>query len=113
MLAFSAEYDGNMDVYTVAAAGGVPRRLTYHPGTDIVTGWTSDGQRVLFASSRISENGRFSRLFDGGERRFPEALPLPMGNEAAMSPDGAPSHVPIPRAFNNWKRYRGGQATPL
>jgi tricorn protease len=115
MLAFSAEYDGNMDVYTVAATGGVPRRLTYHPGVDIVTGWTPDGKRVLFASSRISENGRFSRLFtialDGA---YPEALPLPMGNEAAVSPDGTRvAYVPIPRAFSIWKRYRGGQATPL
>jgi tricorn protease len=115
MLAFSAEYDGNMDVYTVAATGGVPRRLTYHPGVDIVTGWTPDGKRVVFASSRISENGRFSRLFtialDGA---YPEVLPLPMGNEAAVSPDGARvAYVPIPRAFNIWKRYRGGQATPL
>ena len=115
VLAFSAEYDGNMDVYTVAATGGVPRRLTYHPGEDIVTGWTPDGKRVLFASSRISENGRFSRLFtmavDGA---YPEVLPLPMGNEAALSPDGARvAYVPIPRAFNIWKRYRGGLATPL
>jgi tricorn protease len=115
MLAFSAEYDGNVDVYTVAAKGGVPRRLTYHPGVDIVTGWTPDGKRVLFASSRISENGQFSRLFtialDGA---YPEVLPLPMGTEAAVSPDGARvAYVPIPRAFDIWKRYRGGRATPL
>ena len=32
--AFTGEYDGNVDVYTVPASGGVPKRLTYHPGAD-------------------------------------------------------------------------------
>src|SRR5690242_8170339 len=31
-IAFTGEYDGNVDVYVVPATGGVPRRLTYHPG---------------------------------------------------------------------------------
>ena len=31
LIAFSAEYDGNMDVYVVPATGGEPRRLTWHP----------------------------------------------------------------------------------
>ena len=36
LLAFSAELDGNLDVYVTEAAGGVPRRLTWHPGRDVV-----------------------------------------------------------------------------
>ena len=39
-VAFTGEYDGNTDIYVVPAAGGVPRRLTYHPGLDEVAGWT-------------------------------------------------------------------------
>src|SRR4051794_7910789 len=35
-LAFSAQYDGNTDVYTIPISGGPPRRLTWHPGPDIV-----------------------------------------------------------------------------
>src|SRR5512143_2480171 len=31
LLAFSAELDGNLDVFVVPAAGGVPKRLTWHP----------------------------------------------------------------------------------
>ena len=50
MIAFTGEYEGNVDVYVVPAAGGVPKRLTYHPGTDEVVGWTNDGKRVLFRS---------------------------------------------------------------
>ena len=48
-----------------------------------------DGKRVLFASTRVSENGRFSRLFTIAVAGvFPEALPLPMGSEGVLSPDG-------------------------
>src|SRR5262245_32914853 len=39
-IAFSAQYDGNTDVFTIPTAGGSPTRLTWHPGPDIVRGWT-------------------------------------------------------------------------
>ena len=49
-IAFTGEYDGNRDVYVVPAAGGVPRRLTYHPSEEYVAGWTPDGKKILFNS---------------------------------------------------------------
>jgi tricorn protease len=115
LVAFTGEYDGNQDVYVVAAAGGVPRRLTWHPGPDSVVGWTRDGKRILFRSSRTSYS-RFSRLFtiaaDGAG--LPEELPLPLAEEGAYSPDGARlAYVPLGRAFDTWKRYRGGRTTPV
>src|SRR5215469_2706513 len=30
-LAFTGEYDGNIDVFTEPASGGVPKRITHHP----------------------------------------------------------------------------------
>src|SRR5690348_3183749 len=33
-IAFTGEYDGNVDVFVIPAAGGVPKRLTYHPAAD-------------------------------------------------------------------------------
>lgn len=42
-IAFNAQYEGNTDVYVVPAEGGVPTRLTYHPGQDEVQGFTPDG----------------------------------------------------------------------
>src|SRR5271169_1209106 len=50
MVAFTAEYDGNLDVYVVPGAGGVPRRLTFHPADEDVLGWTPDGKGILFSS---------------------------------------------------------------
>ena len=115
LIAFTGEYDGNVDVYVIPAAGGVPRRLTYHPGSDAVAGWTPDGKQVLFVSGRSSTSGRFARLFtipvDGA---FPSEVPLPMGYEGSYSADGRQlAYVPLPRGFNAWKRYRGGMATPI
>src|SRR5262245_22036286 len=34
LIAFTAQYDGNQDVYVVPIEGGVPKRLTWHPGAD-------------------------------------------------------------------------------
>src|ERR1700719_4255569 len=61
-IAFTGEYDGNVDVYTVPAAGGSPRRLTWHPAPDETLGWTPNGQSILFRSNRNSYS-RFSQLF--------------------------------------------------
>src|SRR5262249_22415635 len=54
MLAFTGQYDGNIDVYVIPAVGGVPKRLTFHPGVDEVVSWTPDGKSILFRSNRIS-----------------------------------------------------------
>src|SRR5260370_33990122 len=51
-IAFSGQYDGNLDVFVMPAEGGEPRRLTWHPAPDIAVGWTRDGKRGLFLSDR-------------------------------------------------------------
>src|SRR5690242_6861836 len=43
-IAFTGEYDGNVDVFVVPSGGGTPRRLTWHPAPDAVVGWTPDGK---------------------------------------------------------------------
>ena len=51
-IAFSSNRYGNYDVFVVAAAGGAPKRLTFHTGNDEVVGWTRDSQNVLFRAAR-------------------------------------------------------------
>ncbi|HEX2309574.1 MAG TPA: hypothetical protein VHH91_02555 [Vicinamibacterales bacterium] len=113
-IAFTGAYDGNLDVYVMPAAGGTPRRLTWHPGADAAAGWTPDGQRVLFRSGRKSYH-YFTRLFTipagGGEAT---ELPLPRGVQGAYSPDGQRlAYVSVNQWQAAWKRYRGGQTTPI
>ena len=38
-IAFRADYESNTDVYVIPVTGGQPQRLTWHPGSDIPTGW--------------------------------------------------------------------------
>jgi len=113
-IAFTGEYDGNVDVFVMPAEGGFPKRLTHHPGDDIAVGWTPDGKQVLFRSARNSFS-YFDRLFtapvQGG---FPAELPLPMAQQGSFSPDGSRiAYVPIAQWQQAWKRYRGGQTTPI
>jgi len=110
-IAYSGTYEGNTDVYVMPAGGGVPQRLTYHPGADNVVGWTPDSSAVLFRSGRNSYS-RFARLFTialtGG---LPHELPLPEGEMGSFSSDG--KHLAYVPFWNwgpttAWKRYRGG-----
>ena len=113
-IAFSASYDGNLDVYVVPAAGGEPRRLTYHPGPDEAVAWSPDGRNILFNSLRSTARDLpqlFSVPAAGG---FPTPLPLPSGNEASPSPDGTHlAYTPFNQWQPAWKHYRGGQTARI
>src|SRR3989442_1138990 len=113
-IAFTGEYDGNVDVFVMRADGGEPRRLTWHPRQDGPVGWTRDGKRVLFVSDRDAY-ADFTRLYtvpvEGG---WPEVLPMWRALEGSYSPDGDRiAYVPNFQWQRAWKRYRGGQTTPI
>jgi tricorn protease len=113
-IAFTGEYDGNIDVYVIPASGGVPKRLTFHPGVDVATGWTADGSRVLFMSDRYNyadSNRLFTIAVNG---TFPDVLPLPTAEDGSFSPDGKRiAYSPVFQWQPSWKRYRGGQTTKI
>jgi tricorn protease len=119
-IAFTGEYDGNEDVYVIPAAGGIPKRLTSHPSSDQAVGWTRDGKRILFRSTRDSYSG-FAQLYTVGLwGGLPELLPLPMAVEGSYSPDSSHlAYVPFTNFRESWqfqrglKHYRGGTASPI
>ncbi len=114
-IAFTAEYDGNLDAFTIPAEGGEPKRLTWHPSPDQVAEWYPDGKSILLRSRRNSALQRFDRFqrvpAQGG---FEEPLALPTGGYASFSPDGNELAFVSPSYDNRtWKRYRGGDAPQI
>ncbi|MEX2604053.1 MAG: PDZ domain-containing protein [Gracilimonas sp.] len=114
MIAFSGQYDGNSDVYVIPAVGGSPKRLTWHPGADIVNGWTPDGE-ILFRSTRTARPTQLNKFWkvrpEGG---MPEVLPIPRAASGEISEDGKYiAYNPITFWDPEWRNYRGGQAQPI
>jgi tricorn protease len=114
-IAFVARDEGQPEVYTIAAAGGTPRRLTFL-GSDAcaLSGWSPDGRYIYFAADAATAFSKETVAFrieaDGGT---PE--PLNLGHVKALSqhPDG---RLAIGRNNDDparWKRYRGGTAGDL
>ncbi|MTB51945.1 peptidase S41 [Lewinella sp. W8] len=111
LIAFSGEYDGNVDVFTVSAEGGIPKRLTWHPGDDVVSDFAPDGQGVFYATRRASFTGYHAKPFTVGlNGGYPEPLGVPTAYHAMYSADGKYlAYNPLPEAFQQWKNYRGGR----
>ena len=123
-LAFTAQYDGNTEVYVMPYPEcGTPMRLTYTPtlGRDdisdrmgpnnIVMAW-KDNENIVFRSRKESWDDFVGQLFianiNGG---LAEQLPLSEGGWISYSPDGKQiAYNRVMREFRTWKYYRGGMA---
>ena len=125
-IAFTAQYDGNTEVYLMPSEGGVPKRLTYTATLDrddvsdrmgpnnIVMGW-KDGSRIVYRSRKDQWNDfKGDLLLVSTEGGLSEKLPLPRGGFCSYSPDLKKlAYNRIFREFRTWKRYRGGQADDI
>jgi tricorn protease len=124
-IAFTGQYDGNTEVYTIPAAGGEPLRLTYTATNsrddlgdrmgpnNIVMTWTPDGKRIVYRN-RIGSSfeGHLHTVGKGGG--LSEAIPLPEGGFCSYSPDGKRlAYNRVMREFRTWKYYKGGMADDI
>ena len=127
MIAFTAQYDGNTEVYVIPSTGGEPRRLTYTATlvrddigdrmgpNNIVIDWTPDGKNILYRTRSYSFNDFTGQLMtvpvDGG---LSTKIPLKNGGFASFSPDGKKlAYNYVFREFRTWKRYKGGMADDI
>ena len=110
LITFSAQYDGNTDVFVIPVEGGIPSRLTWHPGADLARGFTPDGKKVLFVSQRSVFSGRYYQLYTIGlNGGYPEKLEIPNAWTASYSEDSKyMAYTPLTPQYMQWKNYRGG-----
>ncbi len=124
-IAFTAQYDGDEQVYVMPAGGGTPRQLTFYPARGPLTprwgwdhqvyGWTRDGNAILFRSHRdswaLNQTRLYTVAFAGGPS---EPLPMPESGSGDFSPDGSQVvYSPKFRDFRPEKRYSGGTVNTL
>lgn len=123
-IAFSAQYDGNTEVYVMPSEGGEPKRLTFTATLErddisdrmgpnnIVTSWTTDGKSIIYRSRKQSWNDFVGQLFQVSiEGGMSEQLPLPTGGFNSFSTDGKKlAFNRVMREFRTWKYYKGGMA---
>ncbi len=126
-IAFTGQYDGNTEVFTIPSVGGEPVRRTYTATltrddvadrmgpNNIVMSWTPDGKNIVYRSRCYSFNSFRGQLFTipsvGG---LPSEIPLMNGGFCTYSPDGKKlAFNRVFREFRTWKYYKGGMADDI
>jgi tricorn protease len=111
-IAFSGEYDGFLEVYTVPVSGGAPKRITYMCSVAHALGWNSDGSRILFRGLSLPKPyGLYSAPAAGGPW---SKLPIEFAAHGVMDPKG--NRIAFTR-FNRWAtawfHYQGGMQNQI
>ncbi|HON18819.1 MAG TPA: PDZ domain-containing protein [Salinivirgaceae bacterium] len=126
-IAFTGQYDGNTEVFTIPAEGGIPQRITTTATlnrddvadrmgpNNIVMTWTPDGKNIVYRSRKQSFNSFVGNLFtvpaQGG---MSQEIPLSGGGFCSFSPDGKKlAFNNVFREFRTWKYYKGGMADDI
>ncbi len=122
-IAFTGQYDGNTEVYTIPSKGGVPQRITYTATlhrddisdrmgpNNIVMTWRNNNE-IVFRSRKQSFNSFKGQLFEVNRKGgLSQELPLPSGGWCSFSGDGTKmAYNRVFREFRTWKYYKGGMA---
>ncbi|MFK7759397.1 MAG: S41 family peptidase [Phycisphaerales bacterium] len=113
-VAFVGNYEGDRDLYTVDINGGIPFRVSHHPGNERLNDWTNTNQ-LLFSYNALAGNPAQNNLFTvSPEGGMPSKVPVPYGAVGAIDDSGEwLAYTTDSRDFRTWKRYRGGLATDI
>ncbi|MFT5862944.1 MAG: tricorn protease [Flavobacteriales bacterium] len=112
-IAFSASYEGPMEVYTMPMQGGLPKRWTYERAASVTNSWTPDG-KVIYntrAYSKVPDNQIVTiDLVTKQKTR----IPLSQASEASYDDSGKTVFFVRPADHRNvTKRYKGGTARQI
>src|SRR5215472_11940719 len=86
-LAFSAEYEGPTEIYTMPIEGGLPTRRTFEGRSAAVVGWTPNG-KLLYSTTQYSTlpNWQLATIdLQTGEQAL---LPLSQARDGVFDPSG-------------------------
>src|ERR1041384_5138767 len=111
-LAFSANYEGPTEVYTMPAGGGLAARRTFEGLVASVVGWTPDG-KILYATRRYSTLPDLQLATIDNDNRV-DLVPLSQAAHGSFDRTGTTlffTRNPFQGSYA--KRYQGGTAQNL
>ncbi|WP_193210921.1 S41 family peptidase [Luteolibacter marinus] len=112
-VAYSAQYDGPVEVYVMPLAGGLPKRLTWHGEGAAPVGWTPDG-KVLCTTRAYSTLPNDQLVAIDPADGTDTLLPLAQASDGSFDPTGATLiFTRLPFQGSSTKRYQGGTAQNL
>ncbi|MEL6190536.1 MAG: S41 family peptidase [Bacteroidota bacterium] len=112
-VAYSASYEGPLEVYTMPINGGLPTRWTYEREGSYVNTWTPDGKLIY---QTIAYNGVPDEqlVSINPATKEKEVLPLFQASESSFDESGKTVYFVRPAYHNNvTKRYKGGTARQI
>ncbi len=112
-LAFSAEYEGPMEVYTMPIEGGLPTRRTYEGRSAAPVSWTPDG-KILYATRDFATlpDWQLATIDTATGRRT--VLPLAQAADGMFDASGKTLYFTrLPFQSSHTKRYKGGDIQHL
>ncbi len=112
-IAFSASYEGPIEIYTMPISGGLPVRWTYESDTSIMNCWTPDGQIVYDTRAYATLPDRQLVTINTISKQKTR-IPLSQASEATFNDSGNTVFFVRPSYHGNvTKRYKGGTARQL
>jgi tricorn protease len=112
-IAFSASYEGPLEIYTMPIDGGLPTRWTYESDASIANSWTPDG-KILYATRAYSKVPDFQVVTIDLVSKQKVRIPLAQASEATYDNTGNTVFFVRPADHRNvTKRYKGGTARQI
>lgn len=112
-VAYSANYSGNWDVYVISVNGGQPKQLTWHPGNDLVTGWSNEGMITFNTTRTVMERRGTQQYHVSPNGGMPTMMMKALVDRGDFNDDGSlfayNSFSPAHSGASGWRNYRGGR----
>ena len=112
-VAFSAQYEGPTEVFTMPLAGGLPVRRTFAGQTSTVVGWTPDG-KIIYATQKYATLPNTQLVVLDPRSNAETLLPLAQAADGCFDTAGRTlffTRLPFQGSYT--KRYKGGTAQTL